>query len=160
MLQAPRPDSVIRAHESKPGAGQCLNSCCHNQRERERERERLAVEQPPSHHLGQSEHGQLEIGDFSDASINQAAHMTMSWLTGHTLILNKDMEHLIARVGLIVLNQGSYNFYSERLNEQISGKARRCDNDLNIARVAGCCSFPSGVMGGLRGSYLRRNGRH
>ena len=70
MLQAPRPDSVIRAHESKPGAGQCLNSCCHNQRERER----LAVEQPPSHHLGQSGQGQLEIGDFSDASINQAAH--------------------------------------------------------------------------------------
>ena len=156
MLQAPRPDSVIRAHESKPGAGQCLNSCCHNQRERER----LAVEQPPSHHLGQSEQGQLEIGDFSDASINQAAHMTMSWLRGHTLKLNKDMGHLIARVGLIILNQGSHNFYSERLNEQTSGKARRCDNDLNIARVAGCCSFPRGVMGGLRGSYLRRNGRH
>ena len=33
MLQAARPDSVIRAHESKPGGGQCLNSCCHSQRE-------------------------------------------------------------------------------------------------------------------------------
>ena len=40
--------------------------------------------------------GQQQIVDFSDASIKEA-HMAMSWLTGYTLKLAKD---IIGRMGL------------------------------------------------------------